>query len=241
MKIRLTTILILFTLSACGQTANFGEIQKLYDQGKLQETIDLSSKEIQKLKSSDPIYKKIILLRVDCYMRLSDFKSAINDWKLLIGIDPKNVANYSGISYAYWANNDISNCLESIHKAYEINPKDAGTLSNMSYYYSQAGKYEESINFSNIGLEQNNLQTALKMSLLNNRAFSYIGLKQFNKAIADVNASITVEPDNSYAYCYRALANIGLNKMDTVCQDLEKSKGMGGVTLTRDLIVQHCK
>jgi len=229
------------TLAVFGQADSFDKIKALYDKGQYKETIELSSKEITKLKTTDPLYKKMTWLRVDCYMGLSDFKSAIKDYNSLISLDSKDASLYVGLSYAYWSIGDDLNCFKSIDKAYAINPKDAGTLSNMSYYYGQAGKYDESIKYSTIGLEQKKLQNTLKGSLLNNRGYAYIKLKQYDKALADINQSIIFHPDNSYAYCYRALANIGLKKLETVCKDLDKSKSLGGVTLTKDLIEKHCK
>lgn len=241
MKNLLTAVLIVLSLFACGQTTTISAIQTLRDQGRLKEAINLSSTELTNVKNNTPLYKIILGLRLDCYMQVSDFKSAIEDWKTLIAIEPSNIANYVGISYAYWSVNDVSNCLNSIHKAYELNPNDPLILSNLSYYYAQAAKYDESIELSSIGLKQNNVSNTTKGLLLNNRAYAYIGLKQYTKAIEDVNQSLILIPDNSYAYCYRALANIGLNKMENVCSDLEKSKALGGVSLTKDLFTKYCK
>jgi len=241
MKTRLTIILISLIFCSFGQTDGYEKTKALYDKGKLQDAIDVGSSELKKLKNSDAAYKKIIRLRADCYMELPNFKSAIEDFKILIGLSPKEVSYYVAASYAYWELAEDANCFIYLQKAYEINPKDPGTLSNMTYYYGQAGKYEESIKYANIGLEQKDVSNTLQGAMLNNRGYAYISLKQFDKALKDINQSITFHPDNSYAYCYRALANIGLKKMETVCQDLDKAKSLGGVTLTKDLIAKHCK
>lgn len=240
MKIRLTLILISLIFCSFGQTDGYEKIKSLYDQGKLQDAIDVGSSELKKLKNSDAAYKNIIRLRADCYIELSNFKSAIEDFKILIGLDNKEVSYYVAVSYAYWELGEDANCFLYLQKAYEINPKDAGTLSNMAYYYGQAGKYDESIKYANIGLEQKDVQNTLKGAMLNNRGYAYICLKQFDKALEDINQSITFHPKNSFAYCYRALANIGLKNMDAVCTDLEKAKSMGAVTLTKDLIAKYC-
>lgn len=243
MKIMLSILLFPFVFLACGQTeaVNFEKIQNFHNQGKFKEAIDLSTNELKKIKNSDSLYKKIIVIRVDCFMGLSDFKSAIDDWKILIGLNPKDVSNYEGVAYAYWAIGDDANCFEYLHNAHKINPQNASLLSNMSYYYGEIGKYDESIKYSTIGLDQSNLEDKLKGSLLNNRGHAYIGLMQYDKAIKDINQSMNYFPENSYAYYYRALANIGLKQMNTVCSDLQKAKSLGGVVLTKELIVKHCE
>jgi tetratricopeptide (TPR) repeat protein len=241
MKIRLIIIFTSLLICSFGQTDGYEKTKALYDKGKPQEAIDLGTIELKKLKTSDVTYKKIVRLRVDCFMELGNFVLAISDWKTLIALDSKDKTFYEGIAYAYWANSDLTNCLSNIDKAYSIAPKDAGILSNMSYYYGEAGKYNESINYATTGLKQSNVDNNTKASLLNNRGFAYLQLKQPNKAIEDINKSISLNPDNSFAYCYRALTNIELKKMDTVCADLEKSKSLGGIQLTKDLIPKYCK
>lgn len=241
MKLKLTIFFSVLLILAFGQNAVIENIQKLSDQGKLKEAISLSSTELKKLKSTDASYKKIIRIRVDCYMGLSDFKSAINDWKTIISLEPKDSDHYQGLAYAYWMIGEKVNCLATIDKALDISPKDPQVLSNVSYYYGSSGNYPESIRYATIGLAQNNIDNTLKGSLLNNRGYAHIGLKKYEQALKDINESIRLFPDNSFAFCYRAIANIGLNKMETVCKDLEKAQGLGGVELTHELILKYCK
>jgi tetratricopeptide (TPR) repeat protein len=241
MKIRLSILFISFAFCSFGQSNSFEEINKLFGQHKYKETIDLSSNAIKNLDSSETLYKKLVILRASSYMYSSDYKSAIEDWKRLMSIDSIDVINYENISFAYWSIGDNENSLKYINKAYGINPNDAGVLSNMAYDYAELGKYEESIKFANKGLEQKNLQDTLKAMLLNNRGYAFIGLKKYHKAIRDINRSMVFYPNNSFAYYFRALANIGLNKLETVCKDLEKAKSLGGIELTKDLIIKYCK
>lgn len=239
MKIQLTFILTLLMFSSFGQSTGYEKTKMLYDLGKFKEAIEIGTTEIKTLKTSDSDYMKIIRLRSDCFIELSNFKAAVEDFNTLIKIDTRNAPLYVAASYCYWELGDNANCFSYLEKAYKINPKDAGTLSNMAYYFGQGGKYNESIKYATLGLEQNPPNT-LKGALLNNRGYAYINLKQYDAALKDINQSINFHPDNSYAYCYKALANIGLNKMDTVCKDLEKAKQLGGVTLTKELIVKYC-
>lgn len=240
MKTIITIILTLILIDFFGQTGNYESVKTLYDQGKNREAIDLASNELEKLKNSDSTYEKILKLRVDCYMNEYNFKSAIMDYQLLTRLQPKSTDNYSGLAYAYWASDDAENSMKAIKKAYEINPNDPLTLSNSSYYYGQAGKIPESIEFANKGLALNNLDSTIKSLLLNNRAFGYLSQSKYDIAFKDTNESIALNPSNSFAYCYRGLAHIGLKHRDLACRDFETSKKLGGETLTNDLIKKYC-
>ncbi len=241
MKINLTIIFATLIICSFGQTGGFEKTKALYEKGKIQDAIDLGTAELKKIKTSDPEYKKIIRLRVDCFMETGNYVLAIADWKTLINFDPKDSSLYLGIAYAYWANKDLPNCISYINKAYSIAPKDPFILSNMSYYHNEAGKYNESIKYATTGLQQSNIDNMTKSLLLNNRGFAYLQINQPNKAIEDINKSISLNPDNSFAYCYRALTNVELKKMETVCADLERSKKLGAVQLTKDLMAKYCK
>lgn len=204
-----------------------------------QEVIKICSDEINKVDANDTILKSLIQYRVGSYMALSNFKSAIKDYKQLINIDKNEVSNYNGISYAYWAIGDTVNGLSSLEDAYRINPKDPLTLSNLSYEFSQARKYAESIEYATLGLAQNP-EDKLKGILLNNRGFSFLGLKKYENALKDIEESIKLFPENSYAYYNRALLYIELKENKKICQDLYKAKQLGGVNMTENLIKKYC-
>ena len=230
-------VILAFKLSA--QLSSLERIRQLSDSEKHKEVIALSSSEIKKLKTTDSLYKKIITIRVYSYMALMDFKSAILDYNTLTTFSPKNTDYYNGLAYAYWALGNDPDCLISIHKAYEIDKKNVGTLSNMAFYYNEAGKFSQGLKFATSGLEQNPDQHN-KATLLNNRGYSHIGLKEYELALKDINESAIILPDNSFVYYYRVLANIGLNKTETVCEDLKKCKSLGGDNLTAQLLPKYC-
>lgn len=228
-------------LTSCfGQKPDLNQIKFEYSKGNFNEVIKSCSIGLKKVDKMDTLFKSLVQYRVGSYMRLSDFKSAIEDYKTLIEIDKNEITNYSGISYAYWSIGDTINGLTSLEKAYRINPLDPLTLNNLSYDFSQARKYDKSIEYATKGLAQNP-DDKLKALLLNNRGFSFLGLKKYEKAINDIDESLKLFPDNSYAYYYRALVNIELKNNDKICSDLKKAKQLGGVNLTEDMINIYCK
>lgn len=240
MKIQLTIFFLFISSWVVAQENNFDNIKALYKQGKFKDAIELCTSELSKYKQTDSMYKKILRYRVDCYADLLNYDSAILDWKSLIKLNPKEAEYYSGISYVYWDLKLFDSSLFYIQKGYNLCPNDALLLSNMAYYYAQYGMYEDCIRYATEGLNQKSLSTYLMSLLFNNRGFAYIKLNQYKKGLSDIEQSIKLYPDNSFAYCYRALANIKLKRMETVCTDLEKAKSLGAVNLTKDLLNEYC-
>ncbi|WP_158856384.1 tetratricopeptide repeat protein [Lunatibacter salilacus] len=216
------------------------QIKNEYLNGNFDEVIKMCSNQIKNFDSGDSLFMPLIQYRVGSYMGLSNFKSAIEDYKKLISIDGNEVSYYNGISYAYWAIGDTINGLASLEEAHRINPQDQLTLSNLSYDFSQAGKYDKSITYATQGLAQNP-EDKLKGMLLNNRGFSLFALKKYEEALKDINESIEVFPDNSYAYYNRALISIELKDNENICSDLNMAKQLGGVNMTENLIDRYCK
>ncbi|OFX19593.1 MAG: hypothetical protein A2033_10170 [Bacteroidetes bacterium GWA2_31_9] len=237
---KIIPFLFLIISSCTGQILDINQIKNDYSKGNYNEVIKSCSIGLTKIDKSDTLFKTLIKYRVGSYMRLTNYKSAIEDYKILIEIDKNEISNYTGISYAYWEVGDTINGLNYSEKAFLINPKDTLTLSNLSYDFSLAKKFNKSIEYATKGLELNP-DKKLKGLLLNNRGFSYLGLKQYDMALKDINESISFFPDNSFAYYYRALVNIEIGKIEFVCDDLFKSKQLGGNNMTDSLIGKYCK
>src|SRR5690606_38487404 len=113
--------LFFFVLTNCfGQEPDLNRIRNEYLNKNYQEVIKICSDEINKVDANDTILKSLIQYRVGSYMALSNFKSAIKDYKQLINIDKNEVSNFNGILYAYWAIGDTVNGLSSLEDAYRI-------------------------------------------------------------------------------------------------------------------------
>ncbi len=240
MKIQFTLTFMFIALLSFGQVDDYQKINSLYKEGKFLETIDKITIVLSKLSSSDTTFTKLLELRANSFMDISNFESAINDYQKLIKLNPRKSDYYSNSYYAYSEIRQDSIGYTFLEKGYAINPNDLLILNNMSYYLGEVGRYEESIKYASKGLELNNVPNDLQSFLLNNRGYAYINLGKFTIGLQDINQSIAVNPNNSYSYFYRALANIGLKRMATVCDDLEKSKNLGAINLTKNLINEYC-
>jgi tetratricopeptide (TPR) repeat protein len=222
------------------QTDKYAEALKFYDKKQYTASITICTYELERLSYKDTLTIKFLSLRASSYLELRDFELAIKDYKKLTDLKPNNISWYMGLSYSYGENKEYTDCMNTLKTALSIDPKNIDLYNNLSYYSAQYGNYGDAVKFANNGLEYVKDQS-WRGSLLNNRGYGYIGLKQYSKALDDINESIKLNAGNSFAYCYRAIANIGLKKMETVCDDLNKAKNLGATALTADLIKQYCK
>ncbi|MGZ3751584.1 MAG: tetratricopeptide repeat protein [Mucilaginibacter sp.] len=214
---------------------------ELYSNKHYQESIEICTAQLKKLDMKDTLYEKFLLLRSGSYLELHDFRSGIMDYLTLVKIKPREIPYYINLSYMYGEVEQFDNCLGVLRSAYKINPVDTVVLVNLAYYSGQAGKYYDAISYADEGLKLNfDTNPGFKSSMINNRGFGYMGLKKYTEALNDINEAIKLDPGNSYAWCYRAMANIRLKKFETVCTDLQKSKELGGVVMTEALIQKYC-
>lgn len=222
------------------QADNYEVADKLYHDKKYEASIKLCSSELAKLNVTDTLFEKFLFLRATEYLVLHEHTKAINDYLHLIKIKPNKPMYLTGLSYLYGEIKQYDKSIDVLMRAFKLDARDIYVLNNLSYYSSQLNRFEDAINYANEGLKNAN-DAEWRGALLNNRGYGYIGLGKYNDALKDINESIKLNPDNSFAYCYRAIANIHLKRMETVCGDLEKAKDLGAVGLTKDLIEQNCK
>jgi tetratricopeptide (TPR) repeat protein len=238
MKLLITSsLLLLFTIF---QTDDYSKAHNEFKNKEYKSTIETCSKALTKLSPKDSLYTKLLTLRGDSYTLLGEWKLSIQDYLILSKNDPKNLRFYINLSYAYGSLGQTKNCADILLAALKIDPRNVIIRNNISYYAGQSGAYELAMLEANRGLALAT-DSSMRGSLLNNRGFVYLKQKKYTLALADINEAIKLDPDNSFAYCYRALVNIKLKKPETVCVDLNKARSLGAVTLTADLIKQNCK
>lgn len=213
---------------------------KLYNQKQYNEVVNNTTISINELTPNDFLYEKILVLRTLANLKLKHFNDAITDYKKLIELNTKDLTYYVGISYAYSELKDFEQCYLFLDKAYKVNPKDEYLLFNTARFHNIGKDYKEAIRFANLALELN-LEPHWKSVILTERSKSYVNLKIYENALSDSDNAISYSPKYTLAYYYRALANIGLNKLETVCSDLEKAKNYLAGNLTKELIKQYCE
>ena len=238
-------ILLLFKLSLVfGQKdltviENYNTAERLYSKKAYDKVIEITTKSLTTIQPTDSLYEKTFSLRVLAYLKIKDFDKAVVDYKKLIDLNPTDLTYYVGIGYAYSELNDFKNCYMFLDKGFNVNPKDKYLLYNIARYHNIGKDYNEAIKYANIALELK-LEPEWRSFVLIERSKSYTNQNIYENALKDCNESISLSPKNNLAYYYRALSNIGLNKFETVCADLEKAKNYAAGNLTRELIKKHC-
>jgi tetratricopeptide (TPR) repeat protein len=121
-------------------------------------------------------------------------------------------------------------------------PKFTGGYLNLAFQLGEAGRYDEAIKVSDKALETiekakrnedltYNAHKKVKVEdnngeipvIYNNRGYAKYKLGLHDEALKDINTSIDMLPDNSYAYRNRALVYLAINKKDLACEDISKS------------------
>jgi TolB-like protein/Flp pilus assembly protein TadD len=117
--------------------------------------------------------------------------------KKFITLTPNQPPPYPLLSMISLLKKDLDNAILYGEKAIEFNPNESMCYLSMGLALRMAGRYEEAIT---------NLQTALRLAPLrplnfvNNLAWSYLGDKQYEKAISLWSETLDRNPDYLFAY-----------------------------------------
>jgi tetratricopeptide (TPR) repeat protein len=221
------------------QKDTFIDAANLYTNKQYAQSIILCNTVLPRLNIKDTLYEKYTLLRGSAYFEMHDFSSSIKDYLVLISLKPKEIPYRINLAYMYGELNRFDDCLTALKNALEVDTTNTVTLSNLSYYSGQFLKYSDAIRYAEKGLKYP-ADSSVKSALLNNKGYGYIGLKRYSEALNNINMAIKFDPNNSYAYCFRAMAHIRMKQMETVCDDLNKAKELGGIVLTEELRKKYC-
>jgi adenylate cyclase len=115
----------------------------------------------------------------------------------VMALNPDQPPPYSTLSQISLLKKDFDNAVLYGEKAVELNPNDAGCYLTLGMVLRSVGRYEEAIQ---------NLETALRLaplrplSYVNILAGSYMGNKQYDKAILLWNETLARNPNYLFAY-----------------------------------------
>ena len=131
----------------------------------------------------EELYKKIALIHVQLYPHdieahnsLADvyrnennpqrYDNVINEYKIMLDIDPEKYDLYKKIGHAYNNKNDFNNAINYYEKYSEIFIDDSNILSNIAGAYLHLGNYAKSISNLEEAILLSNEEIYLKRSLL---------------------------------------------------------------------------
>jgi tetratricopeptide (TPR) repeat protein len=156
---------------------------------------------------------------------LGNFAAAIIDFNLSIQIEEHYLTYYNrAICFSNQGNKnqaviDYTLCIK-------LQPTYGSAYLNRGFCYIWLKEYDRAVEDFEASLKYSKSMKEQSFSL-NNLAFVYYKMKKIDKAIINVNLSIDINNQNSYAYKNRALINIERGNIDSVCKDLYKSLELG--------------
>jgi tetratricopeptide (TPR) repeat protein len=97
-----------------------------------------------------------------------------------------------------------------------LRPNEPNIDNSLSLVKVEKGEYDSALFFSNRALDR----SPKEPYFLNNRGFVYLKMEEFEKAEADINESLTIDPYNGWAYRNKAV----LHQLDTRKKDMARSE-----------------
>ena len=162
----------------------------------------------QKIKIKDIQTIKLTAL---CYLKISDYKNAIEHYQTVLLMEEAGYSDYFNLSIAYLNNSEPAQALEMALKAYSLNNSDLQILLHTASIYEDLDDFENAINF----LEKA-LSIKVDIKLLYRLGILYEKIGDDEKAVAYLNEILNIEPDNKDALIKIAVIYKNYDKNVTV-------------------------
>lgn len=122
--------------------------------------------------------------RARFYDKLGKDDLALTDFAKVIELEPKNTLGYSSRANFYWSRNKYDSALPDIKQIIILQPNDASGRLLSCRYYNKKGDYNAAIKDCTIAVNQKSFIFS-DLALIE-RSDSYIALKKFDLALADL-------------------------------------------------------
>jgi len=160
-----------------------------------------------------------------------DFLEATGFSKRAIELDPNFAMAYRGLGVEYNNLGQNENALQYIRKAFELKDRasERERLAITSDYYSYGGQTDKAIETYDLYKQVYPRDTRPRVNL----AISYLGLGQFDKAIANALEAIQLTPDQYNGYAIAAFSYVATNRLDDAKAILSSAqqRKIGGVLI----------
>jgi tetratricopeptide (TPR) repeat protein len=126
---------------------------------------------------------------------------------------PNDVRAYTLRAASLWYSGELRQAIDDYSTALELDPNEILAHMGRGQVFAECGEYARAIDdldFVHESLEQNAVanpswKTQVQAYSLNGRAVARAGLGDFERAMADFDRSISLCPDNAWAYFNRAM------------------------------------
>lgn len=170
----------------------------------------------------NPNYTEAYGYRGESKANLGQYDSAISDYQKAENLGLKTSTLYSNLGYAFYQIKQPDKALTYLEKAIEIDPKNGN-----AYRWRGEMKYD---NNDNIGAEEDYTKAISFIPSASNyfaRSLTYYYLKDYKKAIADMDMAIQLSPNVSKYYFDRGDTKEMINDLDGACRDWKIAKEKG--------------
>lgn len=107
--------------------------------------------------------------------------------------------------------------IENYESALKYTSDDARTLVTLGYIYGETGENEKAIEVINRIIDNNETDAFA----YNNRAKAHINLKQYDKAISDLDKSKSIDPNNPFLYRNYYDYYMALDNREKACKSIK--------------------
>lgn len=182
------------------QTA-FDEGLEAYDNGQYEEAVAFYTKHIRSHKNGNTYFNRAL-----AYHKLGENANAIEDYTIVLNLDPTDFEAWYNRGLAYYDAQDTKKAFFDSKKAISLNPEYEKAYNTIGLCYFSWGKYEEAIENYTLGLAIN------KSDLFYyNRALAYQELEAYDKAEMDYTSAINLNENIDY---YWGRANLLYNNKE---------------------------
>ena len=202
----LTIILLLTSCDFKSAQEYLNEADKLSEQGKYKEAIELLDKAIEK----DPKYLGAYINRGADKSALKDYKGAIEDYKNVLQIDPKNTLALFNIGNNYKRLDDFKTAVEYYDKAFDT--KGGQTI----YFDLTPNDFIDLSEFDVPGHE-----------IYYERGIAYYNIDSLQRAFVDFNAAIRHNYMIAESNCWLGYIYVSTGQTYLACEKFRKSKQLG--------------
>lgn len=158
--------------------------------------------------------------------QLKNYSGAIQDLNKAISLKDNYSQAYYFRAICYAESGKVESASNDFDKALQLDPNLAEAYLNRAFYVKEkSGDYTGAVADYNKFIA---LNTSSNNSFAySNRGYSKYKLNRFSDAIDDIEKSIQLDPENSYAYKNLALVYIALDKLELACSNLSKASSLG--------------
>ncbi|MGD0281727.1 MAG: tetratricopeptide repeat protein, partial [Dissulfurispiraceae bacterium] len=156
--------------------------------------------------------------RAEAFLQKKEYDKAIKAFTMANAIQ-KNSRTYAGLGHAYYEKGEYSLAINNLYKALLINPLSETALYGIAVCYAGTGKYDKAMQLFDKILHDDPYNS----DVYRNRGELHLSHKEFLKAIADLTAAVTINPQDITARYTVAIAYHYSGQYDSAIREYSRA------------------